>query len=96
MLSFIRMWNIREHREIPKTIRRLPLWIAKEYETWKDLVYRHGPGILHEFPGYHDEQLKGERKGQRSSRLSRQYRVIYTVDKNIVTIYVLEITPHDY
>lgn len=90
------MWKIKEHREISKSIRRIPPWIAKEYETWKDLVYRHGPEILRQYPGYHDEQLKGIRKGQRSSRLSRQYRVIYVVDRTIVTVYVLEITPHNY
>ncbi|OGR89661.1 MAG: addiction module toxin [Elusimicrobia bacterium RIFCSPLOWO2_01_FULL_59_12] len=90
------MWQIREHRDVAKIVRRLPPWIVKEYETWKDLVFRHGPEALRQFHGYHDEQLKGERKGQRSSRLSRQYRVIYVLDRNIVTVYVLEITPHHY
>ena len=90
------MWQIREHREIAKTARRLPAWILKEYETWKNLVYRHGPEIFRQYPGYHNESLKGTRKGQRSSRLSRQYRVIYVVDRKIVTVYVLEITPHNY
>ena len=90
------MWQIREHREISKIIRRLPVWIIKEYETWKDLIFRHGPEILRKYSGYHDEHLKGTRKGQRSSRLSRQYRVIYAVDRQIVTIYVLEINPHKY
>ena len=90
------MWEIREHRDIPKTAKRLPVWILKEYETWKDLVHRHGPEILREYPGYHDEQLKGTRKGQRSSRLNRQYRVIYIVDRQVVTIYVIDLTPHKY
>lgn len=90
------MWQILEHRQIPKMARRLPPWILKEYETWKDLVYRHGPEILRSYPGYHDEQLKGIRKGQRSSRLNQQYRVIYAVDRSIITIYVFEITPHNY
>jgi len=90
------MWQINEHREITKTIRRLPPWIVKEYETWKDLVYRHGPEILRQFPGYHDEQLRGEKQGQRSSRLSRQYRVIYVINRDVITVYVLEITPHRY
>ena len=90
------MWQIKEHRKIAKTIRRVQPWIVKEYETWKDLVYRHGPEVLREFPGYRDEPLKGERKGQRSSRLSLQYRVIYAVDRSIITVYVLEITPHKY
>ena len=40
--------------------------------------------------------LKSERKSQRSSRLSLQYRVIYSVEQEVVTVYVLEITPHYY
>ena len=90
------MWKIQEHREISKTVRGLPVRIIKEYEIWKNLLYRHGPNILRAYPRYHDEHLKGTRKGQRSSRLSLQYRVIYAVDHNIITIYVLEITPHNY
>jgi plasmid maintenance system killer protein len=51
---------------------------------------------LKEFPGFHDEKLKGERKGQRSSRLSDQYRVIYIAERDIVTVFVLEIMLHNY
>ncbi|MEJ7847942.1 MAG: hypothetical protein WKF92_07650 [Pyrinomonadaceae bacterium] len=68
----------------------------KKYELWKSIVFRHGPEKLKEFPGFNDEKLKGERTGQRSSRLSLQYRVIYLVERDVVTVFVLEITPHDY
>ena len=50
---------------------------------------------LKEFPGFHDEQLKGRRKGQRSSRLNIQYRVKYEVEEHEITVYVIEISPHD-
>lgn len=90
------MWQIKEHRDIEKTCRKLPEPVLKKYELWKSLVFRHGPDKLREFPGFHDEKLKGERTGQRSSRLSLQYRVIYTIEKDIVTVLVLEITPHNY
>ncbi|OGR53316.1 MAG: hypothetical protein A3I11_08305 [Elusimicrobia bacterium RIFCSPLOWO2_02_FULL_39_32] len=90
------MWQIREHRKIAKTLRKASPWIIKEYETWKDLVYCHGPEILKQFSGYHDEKLKGKRDWQRSSRLSLKYRVIYSIDRGAITVYVLEITPHDY
>jgi mRNA-degrading endonuclease RelE of RelBE toxin-antitoxin system len=90
------MWRIREHRDIAKTCRRLPVAIVRKYELWKDIVFRHGPDKLREFPGFHDEKLKGKRAGQRSSRLSLQHRVIYTVERDIVTVFVLEITPHNY
>jgi len=90
------MWRIREHRDVPKLCRRLPGVVLKKYELWKGLVFRHGPDILREFPGFHDEKLKGSRTGQRSSRLNLQYRVIYKVEHDVITVYVLEITPHDY
>ena len=90
------MWRIKEHRDIEKTSRAFPTAVVKKYEIWKGIVFRHGPEKLREFPGFHDEKLKGRREGQRSSRLSLQYRVIYTVEQNIVTVFVLEITPHNY
>jgi plasmid maintenance system killer protein len=52
--------------------------------------------VFGEFPGFHDEKLVGARLGQRSSRLNLQYRVIYEVEKGSVTVYVIEITPHEY
>lgn len=90
------MWTIREHRGVKKACRQAPEAVVKKYELWKGLVFRHGPEKLKEFPGFHDEKLKGQRSGQRSSRLSLQYRVIYEVDRQIVTVFVLEITPHEY
>lgn len=90
------MWRILEHRDISKICRKLPEAVLKKYELWKDIVYRHGPEKLKEFPGFHDEKLKGERAGQRSWRLSLQYRIIYSVEREIITVYVLEITPHNY
>ena len=79
-----------------KTCSKLPINVVKKYELWKNIIFRHGPEKLKEFPGFHDEKLQGVRKGQRSSRLSLHYRVVYTVERNIVTVFVLEITTHDY
>jgi len=90
------MWRIREHRDIEKICKKLPEAVVKKYELWKDIIFRHGPEKLKEFPGFHDEKLKGERKGQRSSRLSSLYRVVYIVERDVVTVFVLEITPHKY
>jgi hypothetical protein len=55
------MWNILEHRSISGTCKKLPIQVVKKYELWKDLVFRHGPDKLKEFPGFHDEKLKGDR-----------------------------------
>ncbi len=90
------MWRIYEHKRIAKVCRKLPESIVKNYEVWKSIVFRHGPDKLTEFPGFHDEKLKGQRQGERSSRLSLQCRVIYSVKKDVVTVCVLEITPHRY
>ena len=90
------MWQIKEHREIEKICRKLPDAVVKKYELWKEIVYRHGPEKLREFPGFHDEKLAGSLTGQRSSRLNIQYRVIYMVERDVVTVYVLAITPHKY
>ena len=90
------MWVIKERHGIKEACKRAPRAVVKKYELWKSLVFRHGPEKLREFPGFHDEKLQGQRAGQRSSRLSLQYRVIYTVDRKDVTILVLEITPHQY
>ena len=90
------MWHIKEHHVIAKQCLKLPPPIVKKYELWKNIVFRHGPEKLREFPGFHDEKLKGTRQNQRSSRLSLQYRVIYVVVQEVVTVYVLEITPHEY
>jgi plasmid maintenance system killer protein len=90
------MWYIKEHHNLDKIILKLPLQVVKKYELWKDIVFRHGPEKLREFPGFHDEKLKGELEGQRSSRLNIKYRVIYSIEKEIVTVYVIDITPHKY
>jgi mRNA-degrading endonuclease RelE of RelBE toxin-antitoxin system len=90
------MWTILEHRSIAKKCSKLPPQVLKKYEIWKDIVFRHGPEKLKEFPGFNDEKLKGEREGQRASRLNIQYRVIYSVEETVVTVRVLEITPHEY
>jgi proteic killer suppression protein len=90
------MWHIREHYNLDKILAKLPLQVIKKYELWKDIVFRHGPSKLKVFPGFHDEKLKGKLEGQRSSRLYIQYRVIYIVKNEIVTVYVIDITSHNY
>ena len=90
------MWQIKEHHDIEKICRKLPSSVVNKYELWKEIVFRHGPEKLREFPGFRDEKLAGRLAGQRSSRLSLQYRVIYAVEREIVTVYVLDITPHKY
>ena len=90
------MWRIREHHKLNKAVEKLPLQVVKKYELWKSIVFRHGPDKLREFPGFHDEKLKGEHEKKRSSRLNIHYRVIYAVEKKTISIYVIDITAHKY
>lgn len=51
---------------------------------------------LRDVKGYHDEALKGQWKGYRSSRLNLHWRVIYKADLSYFEVYVVEVNPHEY
>ena len=90
------MWEIYEHRRLDRQLAKCPDDILKRYEKWKDIVALSGPQGLRVIKGFHDEALRGEWKGYRSSRLGQQYRVIYKVVKEKIRISVVEVTAHDY
>jgi toxin HigB-1 len=90
------MWEILEHRRTWKQLDRLPVDILKRYEKWKDIVRLSGPSGLRQIKGFNDEALRGEWRGHRSSRLSRQYRVIYRIERDRVLVEVVSVTAHDY
>ena len=90
------MWEIYEHRKLVKQLESLPLDVLKRYEKWKDIVSISGPDGLGKIRGFRDEALRGEWKGHRSSRPNIQYRVIYKIEKDLVLVQVVNLTPHDY
>ncbi len=90
------MWDVYEHRRVEKQLNAVPMEVLKRYEKWKDIITLSGPQALKRIKGFHDESLRGEWKGFRSSRLNLQYRVIYRVDKDRVLVQVVQVTPHDY
>ena len=90
------MWEVFEHRRVENRLRQLPLGILKRYEKWKDIVRISGPQGLRLIKGFHDEALRGEWKGHRSSRLSLQHLVIYKVLARRIVVQVIDITAHDY
>jgi toxin HigB-1 len=90
------MWEIFEHRRTWKQLGRLPRDILKRYEKWKDIVRLSGPLGLRQIKGFKDEALRGAWKGHRSSRFTRQYRVIYHIERDRVLVEVLSVTAHDY
>lgn len=90
------MWQIYEHKRVPKQLKKLPKDVLKKYEIWKEIVALSGPLGLKRIKGLNDEGLRGQWKGCRSSRLNKQYRVIYEVLNDEVRVLVMEVTPHDY
>ena len=90
------MWQILEHRNVLRRVRKMPKQVLKRYEKWKDIVRISGPAGLRPIRGFLDEALRGEWKGHRSSRLGQQYRVIYRVVAREILVEVIDITAHDY
>ena len=90
------MWTIYEHRRVAKQLRSMPQEILKRYEKWKDIVRISGPKGLRAIKGFHDEALRGQWAGYRSSRLDLQYRVIYKIVEDEIFVQVESLTAHDY
>ena len=90
------MWEVFEHRNVQRRIRKMPDEILRRYEKWKDIVEISGPEGLRLIHGFHDESLRGDWKGHRSSRLGDQYRVIYRIERKRLFVMVIDITAHDY
>ena len=90
------MWEVYEHNSLVRKFGKIPVEILKRYEKWKDIVTISGPGGLRLIKGFHDEALKGQWQGFRSSRLGKQYRLIYKIEDKKLFVKVIDITPHDY
>ncbi|HDY67645.1 MAG: hypothetical protein JYX80_11800 [Candidatus Scalindua sediminis] len=84
--------------KVKKTLKIIPTHILRNLQRWAMQVEMLGINEVRKIPGYHDEPLKGKRKKQRSLRLSRAYRAIYTKYKSegINTISIEEINKHEY
>lgn len=83
---------------VDKQLRRLPEIIERKFRIWVALVEESGAREMRKAKGYHDEPLRGPRRGQRSVRLNRAYRAIYVEreDGEIELIEVLEVNKHEY
>ena len=91
-----RMWTIVEHRAAARVLEKLPHQIAEKYAFWCAVVRQSGPRGLRAIKSFHDEKLAGKLALLRSSRLSQQWRMLYRVDADVVTVYVERVAPHDY
>lgn len=93
-----RTYNVVLSKFAEKQFYRLPSHIQKALRVWCEAIEDEGIQSMRLIRGYHDEPLKGQRKGQRSSRLSQGYRVIYEElnSGEISIISVLEVNKHVY
>ena len=84
--------------KIKKALDRLPSHIVEKFNQWVEDIECDGWLKVKNIYKYRDHYLKGKRKGQRSARLSRSYRIIYkaTRDGVIHIIKVEKVTKHDY
>ena len=87
-----------ELKKVKKSLKKLPTHIVHKFQGWVDNVESSGIAETRKVKGYHDEPLKGNRKGQRSIRLNDAYRAIYTeaIDGTVNVITVEEVSKHDY
>ena len=81
-----------------KDLKNLPAHVVHKLQAWIEMVGDEGLGEVRKIAGYHDEPLKGKRKGQRSIRLNIAYRAIYIINEDNVLQFVeiMEINKHDY
>ena len=91
------MINTVELTNAKKDILKVPKHVRTKLFGWVDDVEERGLEEVRKIPGYHDEPLKGARKGQRSIRLTLSYRAIYIIKgKDIEFISVEEVNKHVY
>ena len=85
-------------RRAKKDIGVVPTFIALKLAGWIEAVKNDGLEEVRKIPGFHDEPLKGDRKGQRSIRLNRSYRAIYEVKKDgsVEFVEIQEVNKHEY
>ena len=81
-----------------KDLDKVPGFIKDKLLLWIDAVERLGIYQIRKIPGFHDEPLKGDRKGQRSIRLNKAYRAIYTEGqrKEVHILSIIEVNKHEY
>jgi len=76
---------------------KIPNIILEKIKIWVLRVELDGMQKTRMIKSYHDEPLMGDRKGQRSIRLNRKYRLIYMeLGREVIIVKVLEVNAHEY
>jgi toxin HigB-1 len=83
---------------VDKQLSLVPEVIRRKFRLWVALVEESGIQAVRRQRGFHDEPLKGKRRGQRSVRLNNAYRAMYVEHETgeIELIEVLEVNKHEY
>jgi len=83
---------------VDKQLQQAPELVHRKFRLWVALVEESGIREVRRCKGFHDEPLKGRRRGQRSVRLSKAYRAMYVEGKanEIELLEVLEVNKHEY
>ena len=94
----LEIYNVVMKERLGLSFKILPKHIVAKLAAWIDAVGHYGLSEVRKIPGFHDEPLKGDRKGQRSIRLSKAYRAIYVINKNgqMEVVEIIEVNKHDY
>lgn len=98
-LPIVLLTGKKEHERGTATASGMPVTTPvglEKHFTWKKALSMSGPPGLRLIRGFHDEALRGQWKGHRSSRLGLQYRLIYRIVEREVLVQVIDLTPHDY
>jgi proteic killer suppression protein len=98
MFMFIANTNdiVQYDPKLDKDLARLPNHVLTKLRMWVEAVNHNGINEVRKIPGFYDEPLQGDRKGQRSIRLNKAYRAIYIEDKKVVRVTVIEVNKHEY
>ena len=90
--------DIVDLRRIKKQLKRIPNHVVDKILLWATNVERMGLREVRKILGYHDEPLKGKKKGATPIRLSKSYRAIYeeNTDGFVNIVLVIEVNNHEY
>ena len=90
--------EIKITKQALKDLKKAPQYLQEKFSAWLVAVNKAGLEETRKRSGWHDEPLQGDRRGQRSIRLNKQWRAIYIIKKNgqIDFVEVTEVMPHEY
>ena len=90
--------KIVETKKADRDLNKAPTEVLKSYQLWCSFITDQGIDYIKKVRGYRDEKLVENWKGYRSSRLNKQWCVIYSYNDNgsINIVTVERVTPHDY